>query len=176
MSETTARVHTIKKAASKFRETIFQRPPKTGREADYYARSLICKHMDLPFEGRDGLQNLVLKIERDIAKGCERALAELRKESGFRNGETWQLWVRKLTSILLKSKLPIQVRKDTDKAKGTKPSAFVAFMRELQACIPRAYGRSQARTPDFEANIALSTAIGRARASRVTKSSPIAAE
>jgi hypothetical protein len=174
MSETRARVHTIKKAASKFRETIFHRPPKTGREADYYARSLICKHMGLAYEGRDGLQNLVLKIERDIAEGCKLALAELRRddESGFRHGEMWELWVRKLTSILSKSQLPIQVRKDTDKAKAAKPSAFVAFMRELQACIPKAYRRSQPRSPHFEANIALSTAIGRARASRVTNASP----
>jgi hypothetical protein len=176
MSETTARVHTIKKAASKFRETIFQRPPKTGREADYYARSLICKHMGFPFEGRDGLQNLVLKIEREIAKGCEGALAELRKESGFGHGEMWELWVRKLSSILKRSQLPIHVRKDTDKAKVANPSAFVAFMRELQACVPKAYRKSQARTSDFQANIALSTAIIRARANRVTNASPMAAE
>jgi hypothetical protein len=178
MSETTARVHTIKKAASKFREAIFQCRPKIGRAADYRARALICKHMGLPFKGRDGLQNLVLKTERDIAKGCGHALAELRgeKESGFRHGETWELWVRKLTSILKKSRLPIQVRKDTDKAKVAKPSSFVAFIRELQACIPQAYRRSQPRGPDFEANIALSTAINRARANRVTKSLPMAAE
>jgi hypothetical protein len=178
ISETSARVHTIKKAAHEFRESILRCPAKISREADYYARSLICKHMGLPFEGRDGLQNLVLKIERDIAKGCRQALAELRgeKESGFRHGETWELWVRKLTSILKKSQLPVQVRKDTDKAKVAKPSAFVAFMRELQACIPKAYRKSQPRSSHFEANIALSTAISRARANRVTKSLPMAAE
>jgi hypothetical protein len=175
MSETTARVRTIRKAAGKFREAIFRCPSKVGREADYYARSLICKHMGLRFKGRDGLQNLALQVERDIANGCERALAELRKESGFRGGDTWELWVRTLTSILKKSQLPIHVRKDTDKAKAAKPSAFVAFMRELQACIPKAYRRSQPRSPHFEANIALSTAISRARANRVTKSLPMAA-
>jgi hypothetical protein len=132
--------------------------------------------MGLPFEGRDGLQNLALKIERDIARGCKRALAELSEESGFQLGEAWQLWVRKLTSILLKRQLPTQVRKDTDKSKAAKPSAFVAFMRELQACIPGPYRRSQPGGPDFRGNIALSTAIGRARASRVTIASPIRAE
>jgi hypothetical protein len=175
ISETSARVQTIKKAAHKFRETI-QRPPKIGRQADYYARSLVSKHMGLPFKGRDGLQNLALKIERDVAKGCERALAELRKESGFREGETWQVWVRDLTSILKKNQLPIPVRKDTDKAKVAQPSAFVAFMRELQACIPQAYRRSQPGSPDFQANIALSTAIVKARTVSGLKTSPIAAE
>jgi hypothetical protein len=176
ISETSARVQTIKRAAHKFRETIFQHPPKIGREADYYARSLICKHMGLLFEGRDGLQNLALKIERDVADGCERALAELRKESGFREGETWQVWVRDLTSILKKSQLPTQVRKDTDKAKVAQPSAFVAFLRELQARIPQAYRRSQPGSPDFQANIALSTAVIRARSSRVTNASPMTSE
>jgi hypothetical protein len=154
-SEVTTRVHTIKSAASKFRENIFGRPPKIGKEADYYARFLISKHMGLPFEGRDGLQNFVLNIERDIASACKRALAELGKESGFQLGEAWQLWVRKLTSILLKSKLPTQVRKDTDKSKAPKPSAFVAFIRELQKCIPEPYRKSQPSGPDFRANIAL---------------------
>ena len=60
--------------------------PKFGKEADYYARSLISKHMGLPFEGRDGLQNLALKIERDIARGCtldvRTASAYVRKQAG----------------------------------------------------------------------------------------------
>jgi hypothetical protein len=178
ISETTARIHAIKKIAREFREVVFQRPSKIGREADYYARSLICKHMGLRFKGRDGLQNLALQVERDIANGCERALAELRREkgSGFRDGETWQWWVRTLTSILSKSQLPTQVRKDTDKAKVAEPSAFVAFMRELQACIPEAYRRSHPGSPDFDANIALSTAIVKARTVSGLKTSPIAAE
>src|SRR5262249_16282633 len=179
MSKTAARVRTIRKAARKFREGILRCPPKLGREADYYARSLICKHMGLPFKGRDGLQNLALQVERDIANGCDRALAELTKESDFREGETWQWWIRTLPSTLSKSQLPIQVRKDTDKAKVSRPSAFVAFMRELQACIPQAYRKSHSPTPDFEANIALSTAISRARrarANRVTKRLPMGAE
>jgi hypothetical protein len=178
ISETWARIQIIKKAAHEFRQTIFQRPPKIGSEADYYARSLICKHMGLAFKGRDGLQNLSLEVERDIAKGCERALAELRREtgSGFRDGETWQWWVRTLISILSKRELPTQVRKDTDKAKVAKPSAFVAFMRELQACIPQAYRRSQPGSPDFDANIALSTAIVKARTVSGLKTSPVAAE
>jgi hypothetical protein len=124
------------------------------------------------------LQNLALKIDRDISKACDRALADLRREeqSGFRKGEMWDLWVRKLTLLLSKNHLPTQVRKDTDKSKAAKPSPFVAFLRELQACISKHYRRSQAHSPDFQANIALSTAIARARQRRVTKGSPRASK
>src|SRR5262249_10082530 len=90
------------------------------------------------------IANLALKLDRDVSKGCERALAELRskKDSGFRRGEMWELWVRKLTAILSKSELPTQVRKDADKTKATRPSPFVSFIRELQVCLPEKYRRS----------------------------------
>jgi hypothetical protein len=178
-AESTERVYAVKKAARAFRQTIFVCPPNIGRQADYHARWLISAHMGLTFEGRNGLQNLALKLERDISRGCEQALAELkrRKDSGFRHGETWELWVRKLITILSKDKLPTQVRKDTDKTRAAKPSAFVSFVRELQACLPEQYRRSHALRPDFEANIALSTAIVRSRSShRVTKSPPSTAK
>jgi len=86
LSETTARVHTIKVRLANFENPSSSVLPKFGKEADYYARSLISKHMGLPFEGRDGLQNLALKIERDIARGCtldvRTASAYVRKQAG----------------------------------------------------------------------------------------------
>ncbi len=130
--------------------------------------------MGLAFEGRHGLQNLALKLDRDVSKGCDRALVELRaqKDDGFRRGEMWELWVRKLTAILSKNDLPTRVRKDADKTKTARPSPFVSFIRELQACLPARYRRSHAVRSDFEANAALSTAIVRSRSSRrVTKRS-----
>jgi len=136
---------------------------------------LISTHMGLPFKGRHGLQNLALKLDRDVSKSCERALAELRsqKDSGFRRGEMWELWVRKLTTILSNKELPTRIRKDSDKTKTAKPSPFVSFIRELQACLPEKYRRSHGQRPDFETNIALSTAIIRARSRRRVTKSPL---
>jgi hypothetical protein len=176
MAQSRKRVHEIKQAARQFRQAMFVCPPAIGRQADHCARSLICRHMGLTFEGgRNGLQNLALKIDRDISKGCEGALADLtrQKDFGFRRGEAWERWVRRLTTILSKNGLPTQVRKDTEKTKAVKPSPFVSFIRELQACLPEKFRRAHTQRPDFEANIALSTAIGRSRRRRVTKSSPI---
>ncbi len=84
----------------------------------------------------------------------------------------WELWVRKLTNILSKNGLPTRVRKDTDKSKTAKPSPFVSFIRELQACLPAKYRRSHALRPDVEANVALSTAIVRSRPSRRSQRAP----
>ncbi len=99
-SQTAARVKAIKSAAREFLESVLRCPPKIGRDADYFARALICKHLGLAWiNGRDGLQHLALKIERDISRGCDRALAELRRDaqSGFRRGEMWDRWVGQLT-------------------------------------------------------------------------------
>jgi hypothetical protein len=172
-SETAERVRAIKRAAHEFGQSILRCPTKIDRQADYYARSLVCAHMGLArVDGRDGLQHLALKIQREVSKGCDLALSQLRREepSGFREGDMWGRWVRRLISILSAAELPVRVRKDTDKSKAAKPSAFVALVRELQACIPGEYGRSQSFRSDFEANIALSAAIARARTNRVTKS------
>jgi hypothetical protein len=167
-AECTKRVCVIKHAARAFRKAIFECSPKISGEADYYARSLICKHMYLAFDGRDGLQNLAAQVGRDVTKACERALAELRcqESSGFRPGEMWERWIRDLTAIAADAQLPTTVRKDTDKIKSDKPSPFVSLLRELQACLPQEYRRSHPSSADAGANIALSTAIVRARTRR----------
>ena len=172
-SEAEVKINAVKAAASKFTDAIFRRPRNIARDADFFARRLISKHLGLSFQGRDGLQNLLLKIERDISDACDRAfdifdacdraLHDLQEDNGFRDGETWGLWIRKLTKILKAHLLPTEVRKDTVKNLTGKPSPFVAFVRELQACVPEEYRRSQPYSAEAPANIALSEAIYRAR-------------
>jgi hypothetical protein len=165
-SEVIARVQSIKKAVHEFREVVFRCPQKIGKDADFVARHLISKHSGLAFKkGRDGLQNLTLDLAEAISNGCDFSLAELRSnaKSGFRKGDAWDWWVRKLTAILEAHQLPTENRKDTDKNKTGRPSEFVAFLRELQACLPVEDRRSEPRSDDFQANIALTSAIARAR-------------
>jgi hypothetical protein len=178
-AEAIARVQFIQKAARNFREQVFLCPPGIAKHADFYARHLICRSLGLKFEGgQDGLQNLAFRMERNIFRGCDRALAQLRGEAAakiqFRAGMNWDAWIRQLGVILSEHQLPITVRKDSAKARSSKPSAFVAFVRELQACVPKDYWRSPALRSDVDANAALSTAIARAR--RVTKTSPVSQE
>ena len=169
ISEAMERVQSIKKAARKFQEAVFTCPANVGSDADFFARHLICRHLNLSFDkGRDGLQNQALNLANSISKGCDLALADLRSEqSAFRSGDMWNWWVCKLTAVLKAHQLPTQARKDTDKSKTEKPSPFVGFIRELQACIPADYRRTNHSDP------ALAVAIVRARASvRVTKTVP----
>ena len=183
VSEAEVTINAVKAAVSKFRDAIFQRPRNIGKDADFFARHLISKHLGLSFQGRDGMKNLVLKIGRDISDACDRSLKvardifdacdrsshDLQEENGFRDGEIWGLWIRKLTKILKAHQLPTEVRKDTNKNLTGKPSPFVAFVRELQACLPEEYRRSQPNSAEASVNIALSEAIYRAR--RVRKAS-----
>ena len=74
VSEAKVKIDAVKAAASKFTDAIFRRPRNIARDADFFARRLISKHLGLSFQGRDGLQNLILKIERDISDACDRAL------------------------------------------------------------------------------------------------------
>ena len=162
------RVRSIKKAAHEFQEVVFTCPANVGSEADFVARHLICKHLNLAFDkGRDGLQNLALDLANSISKGCDLALADLRSEqSAFRSGDMWNWWVCELIAVLKARQLPTEARKDTDKSKTEKPSPFVGLIRELQACIPADYRRAT------HSDTALAVAIVRARAVRVTKTVP----
>ena len=168
-SEAMERVRSIKNAAHEFQEVVFTCPANVGSEADFFARHLICKHLNLAYDkGRDGLQNLALNLANSISKSCDLALADLRSDqSAFRSGDMWNWWVRELTAILKARQLPTEARKDTDKSKTEKPSPFVGLIRELQACIPADYRRAT------HSDTALAVAIVRARGSvRVTKTVP----
>jgi hypothetical protein len=61
--------------------------------------------------------------------------------SGYRQGEAWEPWIRQLVAIFKGVGLPSTVRGDTDKNKAG-PSAFVEFVKWLQACIPEEFRRS----------------------------------
>jgi hypothetical protein len=89
---------------------------------------------------------------------CERALAELSdpNRAEMREGEAWEKWIHELSAILDESGLPTTARKDSDKQKDCSPSFFVAFVRELQKCVPAACWRRRSDS-------ALATAIGSAR-------------
>jgi len=65
------------------------------------------------------------------------------KASGFRPGATWDGWIRNIRSILMKQNLPVGYRKDSDKNKTNKASAFVRLIYELQTCIPLKYRRGR---------------------------------
>jgi hypothetical protein len=58
------------------------------------------------------------------------------QETYWTDGWSWQLWVRDLSDIAIRYGLPTGARKDTDKVKNGKVSAFVRFVGALQNYIP----------------------------------------
>jgi hypothetical protein len=157
-SEAVKRVQQIKKAIQHVRTEVLPRP-SVASDADYVARQLISQHLRLPWEkGRNGLQALVLNLERKISRACDLAIRDLRREPGFPAGEQWEIWVRKLTKILNAEGLPTQARKDTDKeSESNLLSPFIGFLRELQQCIPPEFRRST------QSDGALAQAMSKAR-------------
>jgi hypothetical protein len=171
-SEAIARIKSIRAAAREFRAKIMRRPPEVGGDADFYAIHLICRYLNAgENRSRDALQKKARDLDESISRACDLALEQLKREMniGFRQGDAWNSWIRGLTSILSKRDLPTEVRKDADKSKAKKPSPFVALVRELQWCLPKEDRRASTRSADFQANIALSTAIVRARSARRVK-------
>jgi hypothetical protein len=86
-----------------------------------------------------------------------RTLGRIKAEGGgFRAGEAWDRWIRRLTRILEKAGLPTGARNDSDQSRT---SPFVAFIRGLQGCLPAKFKRHTFSNP------ALAKAIERGRAS-----------
>ena len=144
VSEARDRVVRIKKVAAEFQETIFGNPQDTRWDARNYADHLIKRNFQDPrIRNSQGPRFLATGMTSLIV-ACNRALAHLEdpKNHGRSKGETWKLWVRKLTEILKKRKLPTGSRKDADKDKAERPSPFVGLVCELQRNIPAQFRRS----------------------------------
>jgi hypothetical protein len=103
----------------------------------------------------------ILLLTSSLAAASAKALGELNEKTTkdyFRPGAHWNSWVRRLTEIMQKHRLPKTVPKDSDKR--TRAVPFVALVRELQMCVPRQFRRHT------HSDGALAQAIYRARSVR----------
>jgi hypothetical protein len=64
-----------------------------------------------------------------------RMAMESAQAPGHREGESWANWIRALTKIARRNKLPGGVSKDSDKSDRTSP--FVLLVEALQECVPQ---------------------------------------
>jgi hypothetical protein len=141
VSASRRRVERIKKAAAEFKDAVFENSPDAY---GYYENHLFNRRFnDQRVKDRDKLRFLGMLMTSAVVT-CNQVLNHLDNPTnhGWQEGETWQLWVQELTSILTAQGLPTGARKDTDKNKTGKPSPFVALIRELQKCIPATFRRS----------------------------------
>ena len=166
------RIAAIKDATRAFVEAILRRPQNVTGLADFKAKQMICEYAQLPFkDGVDGLTRLAWETAvLKIPKACDAALTDLAEQrqagGSFSGGTAWDCWVFKLTEAMTVQGLPTAARKDTDKRKSGGPSPFVAFVHELQQCIPDRFRRST------QSRNALAQAIYGARGGGSDKSNP----
>jgi hypothetical protein len=136
-------VQRVKESAKNFQGVIFGFPSGVGRDAGLYARHLVNYHCDAKLKEAGGLRLVATQMNLLVA-ACDLALKHLEDPStyGLRRGDMWKCWIQNLDAVLLAHNLPTGARKDADKSKTGLPSPYVAFVRELQACLPVVYRRS----------------------------------
>ena len=143
-------------------------------DADIHARTLIKKHFrsvdrpgaaeicveiavpraaegerDDPLRGISGDMRLLILASQDAQEELNNT-----KDEGFKEGEAWDRWIGRLTSIAKQHGLPCGARKDSDKQFRSSP--FVELVWELQKFVPKAHRRDHSKG-------ALAVAIGAAR-------------
>jgi hypothetical protein len=145
------RIQSIRAATARLRETIIRNPKvaknlKVWRpdDAEQYADHLVNDFFRPPsVASQDKLHGFTV-LTSLLITACDDAFDRLNDPNsrGRRPGDSWRLWMAKLAKVLDAHGLPTAARKDTDKSKTGQPSPFVAFVRELQQCIPGRYRRS----------------------------------
>lgn len=149
-----------------------------------FVSNLISRHFqDNPqFAPNTKIQNLVAAL----ALACSSAKSEIALQSGWKTGEEWNRWVRKLTEILDGAGLPTTAGQI---GKMISPSAFTQLVAALQRLLPDAPrrhdsegdGAADESATDYaaadaeltradRANDALAKAIQRARSSQTRDS------
>jgi hypothetical protein len=131
------RAEAIKKATTGLLGTLTERT----NEAQVYCDHLIKKHFDGPWPSPRIRKRRTRNLKEDFAgalaslsRACALALQEMQKSDlpRFREGDSWDEWIRSLTKIMNKNRLPVGAMKGYDKS--TKDSPFVLLVKTLQNC------------------------------------------
>jgi hypothetical protein len=163
MAEAVKRAERLRKAARSLLILIEQNSSMAPDAAALHADELIglyrYERVLRPSKVKEHLKPFVLDVSYFLT-ACDSALDEMRRCSNpgyWRDGVAWDDWIIAIRQIMKTNGLPFRVRKDTDKNKSGRPSAFVEFIRELQGRFPKSH-RRHAHSPT-----ALTVAINRAR-------------
>jgi hypothetical protein len=138
------RIKSVSDAAIKFRQALIE---AEGGDAKFdtrlFADRLIQKHFHDPrIKDRNKIRKLA-DIMTSFVVACEKANTEIDDVTFAerRSVDGWQTWIRRLTEILDRHKLPTSARKDRDKNKTGKASPFVSFVKLFQECFDERFRR-----------------------------------
>jgi hypothetical protein len=123
-----------------------------------YTNHLLGKNFDnrrLTVPQRERLY-AIRGVLTSLLSACDLAFKEMNLPGqGYREGECWDQWIRRLTAIAAENGLPKGVAKSVDKS--LVPSPFVLTVEALQNCLPARTRRHN------HSHVALAAAIQRAR-------------
>jgi hypothetical protein len=155
------RVKSIKRATG----NLFLTLAAVASDAKVYADHLVKRHFE---DSRLAMQRGDLfyalgGVLTSLSVACNLALQEMSDPNlpGHREGECWDQWIRRLTSIARENDLPFAAPKGSDKAIAHSP--FVLMVAALQDCVSASARRHYASMD------ALATAIHRARTNTARK-------
>src|SRR5262249_35067343 len=115
-------------------------------DAKVYADHLVRKHFKdarLAMQ-RGDLFHALGGVLTSLSVACKLALDEMSDPNlpGHREGECWDQWIRRLTTIARENDLPFAAPKGSDKAIVYSP--FVLMIAALQECVPASARRHHA--------------------------------
>jgi hypothetical protein len=155
LSVATQRIAKLKRAVEALLK-VLQQAPTNGT---VFADSLVTQHFNkshIVFPNGD-LFSAAPGLLFSIRVACDMAIEEVSRSQGFREGECWDKWIRRLSTIASESGLPSAASKGRVKSKSDYHSPFVFLVEALQSCLPSEVRRHH------HSRISLATGIARAR-------------
>jgi hypothetical protein len=160
------------KSATRFWKTTWGGGDSEKGDAIFYAQDYVERHIDdhglqIPGESKwDALVSIMTNVVAALAIARREVPKEAR--AGFVEGETWDAMICQLSDFAEAKGFPVGASKGVDKAASSKPSPFVAFIREIQNTFPAVSRRHNAS--DIAIAEAISVARRKRRARRKAKS------
>jgi hypothetical protein len=138
--------------------------------AHVHPRHLIALFANKPGGRRIGtteeLRDVALAA-RTIARACTAALGSLDgTPPGPNPRDAWKLWIRDLTDVLEKGRLPTEVRKDPSTPENASP--FARFVKALQECLPAEFHKL-IQSPEAFARLIVGARSGRKSSSAASE-------
>lgn len=148
------------KTAVQFHRTLLTNVFRSSGASVYAAHLIKSKFHDPRLNDNNRLFDALAGVLTSFEVACTTALRDLQDAPAFKEGESWNAWVRRLIRIFEQNGLATGARKDTgNKSRSDKESPFVPFVRELQHSLPPELECRYQRNSDG----ALAKAIGQAR-------------
>lgn len=131
-------ISSIMAASNKLRKALSACGGDVGFVAQRLVKEQFSKPRRLTVKSHEQLFHALSDVLLPLGLACKQALITLADEEDiqpFREGQSWNNWIRRLTTITRENKLPSGVSKGSDKSPNVSP--FTKLVAALQKRLPR---------------------------------------